>query len=444
MAKHFHTNNLTTPLSARMKNRALFNSRAYPENGGLGEPMIKDLNFVERIHYGVIDHRNNSIVPDENYIVEVSDGLGGTARVFDFVADAISIMRLNYLAAVEKGLIVREGSAFGDLSIVDYYRNPLTEYEKYLRGILEFYNFKYIPVNVGIENITSFEKYVNNFFTFIDMQFANRPLTLTRFNTSTKSSILNTGMAFSYADIAFDNDLAKAEGIILHRSFGYFKNLCLNMGFSILHNNPNILLFDISSTATESFRSNLGLFNRDILFDTRFNKTCFLDLDLLYNNINIHYNNYVNRYPQTKVVDVVCGKTVATYIQLERVSLNFSVHNDSLKIEHYIKIRNTEEGLPFSPQKLKQITKKAKYFLKKLDKNAAIDYINSEFRDQVWNKENGFHDLTLKLRNTTTSATRGISPTESSAQSTPSGDSYSGGVSSGTSGGSGGGSSSGY
>ena len=42
--------------------------------------------------------------------------------------------------------------------------------------------------------------------------------------------------------------------------------------------------------------------------------------------------------------------------------------------------------------------KKSKYFLKKLDKESAMSYINNMFRDQVWNKNNGFHDALAKLR----------------------------------------------
>ena len=89
--------------------------------------------------------------------------------------------------------------------------------------------------------------------------------------------------------------------------------------------------------------------------------------------------------------------------------------------------------MPYSPQKLKVINKKAKYFLKKLDKSAATDYINREFRDQVWNKSGGYDDLLKKLSGVTTS-TSGRALRGESISSPSSGGGYSGG----------GGSSSGY
>ena len=39
--------------------------------------------------------------------------------------------------------------------------------------------------------------------------------------------------------------------------------------------------------------------------------------------------------------------------------------------------------------------------LKKLDKSAAMSYINDEYKDQVWNKDFGFHDLKAKLEGKT-------------------------------------------
>ena len=72
------------------------------------------------------------------------------------------------------------------------------------------------------------------------------------------------------------------------------------------------------------------------------------------------------------------------------------------ELELYCKLRNLEEGEPFSSQKVNDIYKKAKYFLKKVDKAEAMSYINREYRDQVWNKDHGFHDLNQKLRGKTT------------------------------------------
>ena len=107
MARIFDSSNSTQSSAKRMFYRAKWSNSAYPANGGLGPPSIKDLNFVERNQYGFIDQENNSIIPNENYMVDVGDG-----KVFDFVADSFSLMKLNITTAVQRGMLLNDGGVF--------------------------------------------------------------------------------------------------------------------------------------------------------------------------------------------------------------------------------------------------------------------------------------------------------------------------------------------
>ena len=396
MSRDFDSTNKTTPNIRRLFYRGKWETQAYEENNGMGPDMIKDTQFVERIHYGLIDHENNSVIPNDKFIVNTQQG-----RVFDFVADSYSLMRLNWTTALQKGLVSIEGAAFGNLGMVDSYKNPRVRYGEYLGGILQFYNKTHIPNIIGIINIASYEDYVKNFFEFMFKESSDMAITMTRWNTSIGSSILDTGLAFSYADIPIDGDQRKIDQIIDHPSFGYFKNLSLNMGFSIIHNNPNILLYDIASPAGESIRNSYGLYNLPYIFSTRYIRTYTIDNIMLYNNINIYYNRYAQSHPQTKVVKVVCHKTVSEYIRLSTVPFNKRPYTDLQELHLYNRLRNLEEGRPFAPQKVEAIFKKAKFFLKKVDKLEAMSYINREYRDQVWNKDYGFSDLKKKFQGKT-------------------------------------------
>jgi len=386
MTRIFDTNNDSTTIK-RMIGRAKYKSQAYAENSGIGPNMIMDVNFLERVHYGVIDDQNNSIIPNEDFMVQTQHG-----RVFDFVADAYSLMRLNFTTAIQKGLISVDGSAFSNLRMVDSYTDPRLKYGEYLGNILRFYNETHIPNIVGITSIASYEDYVNNFFNFLLNNPIGIPITMTKWMSSNKSRILDTGLGFSYANIPYDADQQKINSIIDHPTFGYFKNLCLNMGFSILHDNPNILLFDVSSPATRSIRQSYNLYNLNSLFNSRYIKTHTLDNNILYTNINIYYNKYAQKNSQTKVVSVQCGKTVSEYIRLSAVPYDRRLYSDLKEIDMYIRIRNYEEESPFSENKLRSIYKKSKYFMKKVDKQEAIGYTNRVFRNQVWNKDYGYDD----------------------------------------------------
>jgi hypothetical protein len=294
-----------------------------------------------------------------------------------------------------------DGSLISNLRMVDSYSNPRLKYGEYLGNILRFYNNTHIPSTVGITSIASYEDYVNNFFDFLLKDTSGLPITMTRWMTSNNSRILDTGLAFSYANIDYDDDQVKEDRIISQPAFSYFKNLCMNMGFSILHNNPNILLFDVNSPATRSIRRSYGLYNLSSLFSDRYIKTYTLDIEILFNTINIYYNKYAQKNSQTKVVSVQCGKTVSEYIRLSTVPYNKRIYSDLYELDLYIKIRNLEEGSPFSEAKLKNIYKKSKYFMKKVDKLEAIGYTNRVFRDQIWNKDYGYDDAKAKFEGKT-------------------------------------------
>ena len=220
MARDFNSNNATTPIKYRALKRMFWNGSVYEENSGLGPNMIKDLNFVERIHYGLIDDENNSIIPNEEFIVDTTNG-----RVFDFVADSYSLMRLNWTTALQKNLVSLEGSGFGELNMIDSYKNPKVRYGEYLGNILRFYNETHIPDKLGTTSIASYDDYVKYFFELIFDLKDESPITMSRWNTTFSSNILHSGMAFKYADIDYNDDQAKIDQIVDNSCFPYFKNI---------------------------------------------------------------------------------------------------------------------------------------------------------------------------------------------------------------------------
>ncbi len=391
MSRNFNSTNKSNS-HRRFFFRSKWGMEAYPDNQGAGHISVTDYHFAERTHYGVIDNENNAIIPNEDFIVEV-----GNFRMFDFVADSYSLAKLNCLVAKEKGQLSNGGVLSEGFGIMSAYQNPRVKYGKYLDDIFQFYNETHIPNSIGTNSITSYQAYVNNFFSFFLNQDTLSILTLTKWVTSNKSSILDTGLGFSYADIPYDHDQRKIDEIIDSYDFEYIKNLALNTSFSIMKFNPNILIYDLNGPAGESIRGSYGLVNLDTLFKERFIKTCTLDNDILYNKINIYYNKYVEKNYLNRVLDVEKCKTVSSYFTLEKVSLSNRPYSDDQENSLYIQLRNKEEGSPFSQPKLKEIHRKSKYFTKRLDKPSAISYINNMFRDQIWNKNNGYHDIKAKI-----------------------------------------------
>lgn len=397
MSRDFNSTNKSNT-HRRFFFRAKWGIEAHPDNQGAGHISVTDHHFAERVHYGVIDNKNNAVIPNENFIVDVGD-----FRMFDFVADSYSLAKLNCLVAKEKGQLSNTGVLSEGFEVRSAYKNPRVKYGKYLDGIFQFYNETHIPNLIGTNSITSYRGYVKNFFSFFLNQDTLNILTLTKWITSNKSSFLDTGLGFSYFDIPYDQDQRKIDEIIDTYDFEYIKNLALNTSFSIMKFNPNILMYDLNGPGGESIRGSYGLVNLDILFKERFIKTCTLDNEILYNKINIYYNKYVEKNYLNRVLSVDRCKTKSDYFTLEKVELSTRPYTDMQETGLYIEIRNKEEGSPFSQQKLSEIHRKSNYFIKGLDKPSAISYINSMFRDQIWNKDNGYHDIKAKTQGRPTS-----------------------------------------
>jgi hypothetical protein len=299
--------------------------------------------------------------------------------------------------ACQKNLIQQSGAAFGEMIVVQAYESPMNKYVTYINSVLERYNSIYIPQVIGINNITSYEQYVNGFFDMLKTIYNNRPITMSRWLKSNGSSILDTGLAIKYFDIPNGFDQTKIDTIIDHPSFGYFKNLCLNMGFSILHQNPNILLFDISSPAAKPYLLRKGMFNLTKIFNSRYNRSYNYDMNVLYNNINLYYNRLVLKYPNSQILTVSCNKVNERWIRRSSVDAGTRPHELKM-LWDCIYLKNIEEGFPKTDEKLQEIYKKAKYFHKKVDNNQAMGYISSMFKDEVWNKDYGYDDLSKSIR----------------------------------------------
>lgn len=365
---------------------------AYPQNNGLGPKNVKNFNFVERMYYGAIDDQNNAIIPDEQYIVQTNDG-----RVFDFVADSLALMRLNYLSAIRGGMINPSKTFMSEFKLLNSYSNPKARYGEYLSSILQYYNETHIPNFIGNTIITSYDSYVKHFFNFFSNEGKNIPLTMSKWLLSKFSSPYETGLAFSYADISPDEDQRKINEIIDSDSFDYFKNLTLNMGFSISHHTPNMLMYDVASPAGASIRRNYGLNTLSDIFNSRYIKTYTLDMNIINKYINIYYNKYVSQNPLLRFSEIKCMRVVTEFKSLNSVNPTKRPFSDTKELIMYARIRNVEEGRCFNPVKMRQIERKIKKMLSTLDKPSALRYINNMFRDQLWNKDNGYHDGIMKL-----------------------------------------------
>ena len=112
-----------------------------------------------------------------------------------------------------------------------------------------------------------------------------------------------------------------------------------------------------------------------------------------------HYNAYVNRYPYEKI-NYYCNSKLKSKIETRQP---FKLANLKRKfperyfLDLYTKIRNMEEGKPYSDTKIKQIIEVAANYEKVFDINKSLRYINEGFRKNMKNKDGGINSILRNL-----------------------------------------------
>lgn len=420
MSSYF--SNKVPSAKSKYHRRLLYKFFTYEGEFGQGGPEIKDFNAYEFQYYGTMDDENYSINPRINMLRDLpSRDPFNTHQALEPVVRAYNDLLMKYNNCIANGQLAKTGP-FGDMKVIQAYTPPVGEYDKHMGNVLLRMNTMSNPDMMNSNNIiTNYNDYVKRFFDIIYNEANYHATTMSGFMKSNKSNVLNSGLAIKFYDIDYDDDSTKVEELVNDHNFAFFRNLCLNFGFSISHNNPNIIVFDISSPVASRYFTRTN--TKEILFSL-FEKTYKKDILYLNNNIKLYYNKYVYLYPETTTTYVNCGKTFQSKITRRPLG----ILEDPPKYDEitaYTKIRNTEEGNKFSKAKIDNIIKKAKYLQKKFDKTRAMGYISNMFKDFVWQRPYGYDDFLESLKeNPSLPKDRGITTKDSSSPSNGGGSGY--------------------
>ena len=369
--------------------RAKFETQAYDQPNA-GDGVIKDITFYERLYYGTIDNNDYSVVPKEDKIVLT---IGGK-RVINFVNDAFRLMKKRIEAAYQFNNIAGSNPYILNFTPYQAYTPPDDSYKIILQNVLVNYNTIEIPNRVGLSSITSFEDYVKNFIKIISNEIKDGYYTQTKWCRSPMASVFNSGLAISIADLKKGEDQQKINEFIDNEDFDYYLKLALNSGFSVSKDSPWVLVFDLASAGAAPFLQPYNVRTLDNIFKEYYNRTELNDIILLRNILYKYYNKFILENRIERINKVNCKKSYTEYKTREPLLLEQfdKQYPEEWFLDHYIDLRNAEEGAPYQQQSLASIKKIAKNYYKSLDRSSALSYIASRFVVQTWSKPYGYDD----------------------------------------------------
>ena len=159
---------------------------------------------------------------------------------------------------------------------------------------------------------------------------------------SYQSSIFNSGLAVTIADLPMDVDETKDDLFIRNRSFPLFLNFAKETGFSVNKNVPYMLVADLESPITKRYMAKYLIGSTTSAFGTRYKQTYTSDYDKLLDNIITSYRVFVNKKTLYKTLKPCDGKTVSEISYKENINNNVIsrlINNNILFIDLYINIK---------------------------------------------------------------------------------------------------------
>ena len=386
----FKANNQKTPLQDQVILKSQFAVEAYEKEG----PEVFEFNFAEFMMYGAIDLDGSSIYPNVDFIknFQSSPNSFSTFQAFDFVTKMYNDTKRNIQLAISLGELTNDNQLISNMEIVRAYEPPLAAYRSHFSLIMIKFNEQIKANKTLLNNITSFEHYVKEFLVFLLENYKNKPITLSGWLQSAENSLFSTGLAFSIADIPFDDDNQKYDSFMNSSMFPFYKKALLNRGFRIWKHCPYVLIADIASPVMNKYLNTNNVSN---IIDTYYNKSYNIEYTYIYNLIIQYYNNLIleNSYKIKLKMGCVLSRSV-----------EFRQQKDPNNIDHFfwinyfLDVRNIEMGMPKGKAEIKKIKKYLKNLRNSLDNLDMMRYIDSMFREETFRQSYGLSDLVRRIR----------------------------------------------
>ena len=364
--------------------KSRFNTQAHEQEG----PEVVDFDFIEYNMYGAIDISGSSIYPEEAVLSNFASDRDNprTFRAFDFVTRMFQDVKTNIQLAIRIGELPADNEFITNMEVKRAYESPRNLYKAYLSNILINYN-EYLKSDRGlVNNITSFDQFVKEFFVFLSQNYLGSPMTFSGWLQTTENSLFSTGLAVSIADLAFDDDDKKYEQFMNSSMFKFYKRVCLNRGFSIWKKCPYVLVADLGSPAIVPY-INSSVNN---ILNNYYNKSYIIDNILIKNKLIEYYNDFLIENPYKIKLKMGCVRIS------ERRIVYREQYNDSYSDEYwtnlYLDLRNLELRNIKGKSEIRKLKKYIKSMKNHLDSFDEMSYIDSNFKNETFRKDFGFLD----------------------------------------------------
>ena len=371
---------------------------------------IKDFLQNEKMLTGRIDALGNTIVVNPANLSPFGSQIGGNnSGALNFVVDSFNDMKEKFENDLRTGLINFDSEALSSLEPRRAYEDPIQAYKKHqIDKKQQFLN--YVEANNLLSKIVDFDSFARIYMDFVSLTAIEQPFTSAMFLLTTNNSILSTGLAVEIYEGKYDDDQMKVDLFYKDPNFEYLKNLAYSHGFVIDKHVPWRLVADLGSPNLAPYVARAlppTITNGLAVLNLMYARVSYDDLSEIIGMMVDTYNTIVAARPfetvrePTATMSNRTPKTVFTKCKREKTIIRTALEAEkvlelpsSFWVDKYIKIKNFETGISYSPAMIGQITRNAFDLINSVDTTAGMRYINSKFNGVAHFEGSMFYDYT--------------------------------------------------
>mgnify|MGYP003645809952 CR=1 FL=1 len=358
-----------------------------PQPGVTETKKIKDFLFAEKLFFGRIDPRNNSIILKQEKLKSIK----GDIMALNFVADAFGDLSTRFMAAANSGQVQGKHSIYSSFSAKKAYVSPIKQFKTFADSLIGSF-LPFADLKGRKDDIKDFATFFPVFKEFL-LRKARHGIPITRsfFIKSDRVTPLCSGLMIEIHNGDYGDDAIKSSLFHKQRDFAYLKNIAYQHGFVIDKNIPWRLVADVYSPNMAPYIKRRMSASNDAVgssfFSEFYDRATENDFVVMIKLATAVYNRFVGRYPV--IEDRECSTAEVSFRQ--RISFE-EVWNSTKShqwLDLYTRVRAAETQVNYEEPTIDRIVGNAIDLANSIDITSGMSYINSKF-DNVEHFEGSF------------------------------------------------------
>tara|TARA_Y100000034_G_scaffold116512_1_gene154918 strand:+ start:121 stop:1389 length:1269 start_codon:yes stop_codon:yes gene_type:complete len=371
------------------------NYNLYPTNGI--QPI--DIHY-EKLFYGKVDTKQNSVmVKSLDFLKVVSPGSNVVA--LDFVAEAFRDLQEHFSKAVAFKRLANYGELHQGITPTNGYVNINLLYANHLTNMSEVFNL-YLLASENHRKVKKYTDFLTQFLAFIDTVGDEFVFTKTAFIRSKLCPVNVSGLVIDISDDEFSDDDTR-QTWLEDPNFNFYRTAAAYFGFLLDRSAPWRLYANVASKEMQSYwatKSDSPPHRRALiqtpgdasnLFDVYYLRSHNYELEQFESMLIDFYDRFLKESPSFTIsemrTEARCIDSSAvekkTFFR-EPITLQAAqAANANILMKAFFRARLREEGLHkrMSQQKFDRFARYANRLMKKVDKFAAMRYINNKIKN---------------------------------------------------------------